>query len=61
MTDELLTIFARNAQEALDDLKLARDSGGTLGCISSMDKGLGNNIEAHIEYIAHAKHLLDVS
>jgi len=56
---ELLTIFARNAQEAADDLKLFRDAGGTLGCISSMDKGLGNNIDAHIDYIAKAKRILD--
>lgn len=56
---ELLAIFARNAQEAADHLKMFRDAGGTHGCVPSMGKGLGNNIDAHIDYIATAKHILD--
>ena len=56
---ELLTLFARNPQEASDHLKIFRDAGGTHGCVPSMDKGLGNNIDAHIDYIAQVKRLLD--
>jgi probable F420-dependent oxidoreductase len=56
---ELLTLFASNPQEAADQLKMFRDAGGTHGCIPSMGKGLGNNIDAHIDYIAHAKRLFD--
>lgn len=56
---ELLTIFARDAREAADHLKIWRDAGGTHGCVPSMDKGLGNNIDAHIDYIAEVKRLLD--
>lgn len=56
---ELLTIFARDAREAADHLKVWCDAGGTHGCVPSMDKGLGNNIDAHIDYIAEVKRLLD--
>lgn len=56
---ELLTLFAKDPQEAADTLKIWRDTGGTHGCIPSMDKGLGNNIDAHIDYIAEVKRLLD--
>jgi probable F420-dependent oxidoreductase len=56
---ELLAIFARNPQEAADDLKRWRDAGGTHGCVPSMDKGLGNDIDAHIDYLARVKQLLD--
>lgn len=56
---ELLTLFARDPQEAADHLRQFRDAGGTHGCIPSMDKGLGNNIDAHIDYITTAKRLLD--
>jgi probable F420-dependent oxidoreductase len=56
---ELLALFARNPQEAADHLKMWRDAGGTHGCVPSMDKGLGNNIDAHIEYLAEVKRLLD--
>lgn len=56
---ELLTIFARNAGEAVEHLKMFRDIGGTYGSFHSMDKGLGNNIDAHIDYIAEAKRLWD--
>ncbi|MFC4313553.1 LLM class F420-dependent oxidoreductase [Steroidobacter flavus] len=56
---ELLTIFARDAREAADHLKIWRDAGGTHGCVPSMDKGLGNNIDAHIDYIAEVKRLYD--
>lgn len=56
---ELLAIFARNPQEAANHLRMFRDAGGTHGCIPSMDKGLGNDINAHIDYIAETKRLLD--
>ena len=56
---ELLAIFARNPQETADHLKIWRDAGGTHGCVPSMEKGLGNNIDAHIEYVAEVKRLLD--
>jgi hypothetical protein len=45
--------------EAADHLKIWRDAGGTHGCVPSMDKGLGNDIDAHIDYIAKVKRLLD--
>ncbi len=56
---ELLTIFARNAREAVDHLRTFQDVGGTHGCFHSMDKGLGDDIDAHIDYIAEAKRLWD--
>lgn len=56
---ELLAIFARDRQEAADHLKIWRDAGGTHGCVASTDKGLGNNIDAHIDYIAEVKRLFD--
>jgi probable F420-dependent oxidoreductase len=56
---ELLAIFARNSQEAADHLKMWREAGGTHGCIASTDKGLGNHIDAHIDYLAKVKQLLD--
>lgn len=56
---ELLTIFARNPREAAQDLKIWRDAGGTHGCVASMDKGLGNDIQAHIDYLAEVKRVVD--
>lgn len=56
---ELLTIFARNPRESCEYLKMFREVGGTHGCIDSMEKGLGNDIDAHIDYIATAKALWD--
>jgi probable F420-dependent oxidoreductase len=56
---ELLALFARNPQEAADHLKTWRDAGGTHGCVPSMGKGLGGDIDAHIEYVAEVKRLLD--
>ena len=56
---ELLALFASDAQEAADHLKIWRDAGGTHGCIPSMGKGLGADIEAHIDYITKAKNLYD--
>lgn len=56
---ELLAIFARDAREAVDHLRMFRDAGGTHGCVPSMGKGLGGDIDAHIDYIAEAKRLWD--
>lgn len=56
---ELLTLFARNQQEAVDHLRLFQDAGATHGCIHTMDKGLGDNVDAHIDYMAEAKRLWD--
>jgi probable F420-dependent oxidoreductase len=56
---ELLTLFARDAQETADHLRIWRDAGGTHGCVQSMDKGLGSHVEAHIDYVAKVKRLLD--
>jgi len=56
---ELLALFARDQSEAADHLKMWRDAGGSHGCVSSMDKGLGNDIDAHIDYIADVKRRLD--
>lgn len=56
---ELLALFARNQQEAADHLKRWRDAGGTYGSVPSMGKGLGNDIDAHIDYVAEVKRLID--
>lgn len=56
---ELLAIFARTPQEAADDLRAFREAGGTHGCVPSMGKGLGPDIDAHIDYLAEAKRILD--
>jgi len=52
---ELLTQFARNATEAAEELLGWRDLGGTHGSAPSTAKGLGGDIEAHIEYFAALK------
>ncbi|MBB4857698.1 putative F420-dependent oxidoreductase [Novosphingobium chloroacetimidivorans] len=56
---DLLAIFARDAQEAADHLKRWRDAGGTHGTAPSMNKGLGDDIDAHIDYLAKVKRLVD--
>jgi probable F420-dependent oxidoreductase len=56
---DLLTIFAKDRQETADDLKIWRDAGGTHGTLQSLDKGLGGDIDAHIEFITGVKRLLD--
>jgi probable F420-dependent oxidoreductase len=56
---ELLAIFARGPQEAGDTLKIWRDAAGTHGCVQSADQGLGHNIDAHIDYLAEVKRILD--
>jgi probable F420-dependent oxidoreductase len=56
---ELLALFARDPEQTAVHLKMWRDAGGTHGCVASMDKGLGNNIDAHIDYVANVKRLLD--
>ena len=56
---ELLAQFARTPQEAADHLKMWREAGGTHGCVPSTDKGLGDDIDAHVEYVAKVKRLWD--
>ena len=56
---ELLAQFARTPQEAADHLKMWREAGGTHGCVPSTDKGLGDDIDAHVEYAAKVKRLWD--
>lgn len=56
---ELLALFARDAQESADHLKRWRDAGGTHGCVSSMSKDLGGDIDRHIEFAAEVKRLFD--
>lgn len=58
---ELLALFARDKQEIVDHLRRWRDAGGTHGCVPSMNKGLGGEIEAHIDYVADVKRMLDES
>jgi probable F420-dependent oxidoreductase len=56
---ELLAIFARGPREAADTLGKWRDEGGTHGCVQSLDQGLGPDIDAHIDYLAEVKRILD--
>jgi probable F420-dependent oxidoreductase len=56
---ELLAIFARGVRQAAETMKRWRDAGGTHGCIQSLDQGLGPDIDAHIEYLAEAKRIVD--
>ncbi len=56
---ELLALFAANQQEAADHLRQFREAGGTHGSIRTTDKGLGNDIDAHIDFMAQTKHLYD--
>jgi probable F420-dependent oxidoreductase len=56
---ELLALFARDSRETADHLKAWRDAGGTHGCVPSTDKGLGADIDAHIDYVAEVKRFLD--
>ncbi len=56
---ELLALFARTPQEAADHLRLFRDAGGTYGSMRTTDKGLGTDIDAHIEYMGKFKRLYD--
>ena len=56
---ELLTIFAQDPQEAADHLRIFRDAGGTHSSIRTTDKGLGNDIDAHIDFMAETKRRYD--
>jgi probable F420-dependent oxidoreductase len=56
---ELLTIFAQDPQETVQALKMFRDAGGTHGTVQSMNKGLPREIDAHIEYVAKVKRMID--
>jgi probable F420-dependent oxidoreductase len=55
---ELFTQFAVNPVEAADQLKRWRDAGGTHGSITSTNKGLRSDIEAHIDYVSEVKRLM---
>lgn len=55
---DLLALFAQTPTEAADHLAMWRDAGGTHGTIDSMDKNLGHDISAHIDYLAEVKHKL---
>ncbi len=55
---ELFTQFAADAGQAADQLSRWRDDGGTHGSVPSTDKGLGSDINAHIDYLAEVKRLL---
>lgn len=57
---ELLTLFARDAWETAEHLKIFRDAGGDYGSIRTTDKGLGKDINAHIAFMAEAKRLYDL-
>lgn len=57
---ELLTLFATSARETADHLKLWRDHGGTHGAVHSMDKQFGDNMDAHIDFMAETKRLFDL-
>jgi probable F420-dependent oxidoreductase len=56
---ELLALFAKDEAETADYLKIWRDAGGTHGCAPSMGKGLGADIDAHIDYLADVKRMVD--
>lgn len=56
---ELLTQFARSAEEAATHLRQWRDLGGSHGSAPSTFKGLGGDIDAHIAYFAEVKRGLD--
>lgn len=56
---ELLAIFARGTRESADTMKIWRDAGGTHGCVQSLDQRLGPNIDAHIDYLAEVKRIID--
>jgi probable F420-dependent oxidoreductase len=56
---ELLAIFARGTRQAADTMRIWRDAGGTHGCVQSLDQGLGPDIDAHIDYLAEAKRIID--
>jgi len=55
----LLALFAKDEAETADYLKIWRDAGGTHGCAPSMGKGLGADIDAHIDYLADVKRMVD--
>lgn len=56
---ELLAQFAKTPEESAEHLKIFRDAGGSHGCVQSMNRGLGANIDAHIDYVIKAKRLID--
>jgi hypothetical protein len=56
---ELLAIFARGTRAAADTMKIWRDAAGTHGTVQSLDQGLGPDIDAHIDYLAEVKRIID--
>ncbi len=57
---DLLTLFARDARDSADYLKIWRETGGTHGTVPSMDKGLGGDIDSHIDFLADVKRIFDL-
>jgi probable F420-dependent oxidoreductase len=58
---ELLALFARDKISTVEHLVRWRDVGGTHGCVSTMNKDLGSDIDAHIEFAADVKRMLDAA
>jgi probable F420-dependent oxidoreductase len=56
---ELLAMGFAQQQEVADELKAWRDLGGTHACARSMGLGLGEDMDAHIDYFASLKRRID--
>lgn len=56
---DLLTLFARGASEAAGHVRTFREGGGTHATLASMGKGLGEDIAAHIAWLAEVKRLIE--
>jgi hypothetical protein len=56
---ELFALFARDNQGTVDHLRRWRDAGGTHTGVPSMNNRLGGDIDAHIEYVADVKRMLN--
>jgi probable F420-dependent oxidoreductase len=54
---DLLTLFARGEVETAVHLRQFRDAGGTHGTIHTCDQGLGDDIDAHIDFMAEVMQL----
>jgi probable F420-dependent oxidoreductase len=49
---ELLVMFTKDAAETADTLKAWRDTGAAYGSFPTIERGFGEDIEAHIDYMA---------